>query len=92
LPEGAASLSVWMNASTEDDDDQFYIRLQDAGGVWNTLYESSVPVDGWQRLVFDLSPWAGQRVALLFGARNDGDGRRSVAWLDEASVLFPCAP
>jgi len=92
LPEGAASLSVWMNASTEDDDDQFYIRLRDAGGIWNTLYESSVPVDGWQRLVFDLSPWAGQRVALLFGARNDGDGRRSVAWLDEASVLFPCAP
>lgn len=91
LPVNAASLSVWINAVTEDDDDQFYIRLWDEAGALATLYESSAPTAGWQRLTFDLSPWAGQRVTLLLGARNDGDGRRSAAWLDEVSAPFPCA-
>ena len=91
LPAGAPWLSVWINASTEDDDDQFYIRLWDETGALTTLYQSSAPTAGWQRLVFDLSSWAGQRITLLLGARNDGDGRRSVAWFDEVSVPYPCA-
>lgn len=91
LPSGALWLSVWINASTEDDDDQFYIRLWDETGALTTLHQSSAPTGGWQRLVFDLSTWAGQRITLLLGARNDGDGRRSVAWFDEVSMPYPRA-
>ncbi len=90
LPADGPSLSVWLRADTEDDDDVFYIRLWDQAGALTTLYESSAPTADWQRLVFDLSPWAGQRVTLLLGARNDGDGRRSVAWFDALSVPFSC--
>ncbi len=90
LPVGSPALSVWLRADTEDNDDAFYIRLWDQAGALTTLYESNAPTADWQRLVFDLSPWAGQRVTLLLGARNDGDGRRSVAWFDAVSVPFSC--
>lgn len=92
LPAAGASLSVWINAITEDDDDQFYIRLWDQAGALATLYQSSAPTSGWQRLTFDLSAWAGQRITLLLGARNDGDGRRSAAWFDEAGAPVSCPP
>ena len=90
LPPGSPSLSLWINSATEDSNDAFYVRLWDAGGALATLYDTSAPSGGWQQLVFDMTAWAGQRITLLIGARNDGDGLRSVAYYDEVSVVGPC--
>ncbi|MCS7061587.1 MAG: N-acetylmuramoyl-L-alanine amidase [Anaerolineae bacterium] len=90
LPSGAPSLSVWINAATEDTNDVFYVRLRDAQWALTTLYETSLPAAGWQNLNFDLSTWAGQRITLLLGVRNDGDGLRSVAYFDEAFIPSVC--
>jgi hypothetical protein len=45
----------------------------------------------WQHMAIDLTPYRGQSVLVYFNAFNDGDGRRTVLFLDDVSLLA-CYP
>jgi hypothetical protein len=89
LPAGGPlQLQLWRYAETQDSNDLFYIRLWDQAGTLHTLSETSAAPSGWQQLSFDLTPYAGQRITLLLGTQNDGDGLKSVAYYDDVTLAF----
>lgn len=49
----------------------------DYGVYWNS---------GWHDVTFDLTPWAGRKIRLWFGNRQDGWGDQNAAFIDRVSV------
>jgi hypothetical protein len=80
------TLTLWRYSASQDSDDQFYVSLWGRGDLNRTTAASN----GWEKLSFDLSAYAGQPVTLLLGTYNDGDNLKSVAYYDDVAVT--CGP
>lgn len=77
VPDGPVTLSLWVYLrSTGDRDDLFYISLYDGSGQYRLLDSwrpGDLPEGTWVERRIDLIPYAGQRVTLYIGVKNDGD-------------------
>ena len=85
---GTASLS-WEKPLAGDR--QYVLILDSSGAILRTLLWTRSNARSWQRLDADLSEFAGRTVQVHFGTFNDGDGRSTVMYVDDAS-LSACAP
>ncbi len=87
----AAHLSFWLFSRTADSagDVQFLLVLKENGG-YDTLMWQELGAARWERREFPLDAYRGQRVVLHFGVLNDGDGARTVMYIDDVAVTL-CA-
>ena len=76
-------LSLWRYSMSQDSNDQFYVSLWGAGDV---MPRASAPSNQWERLSADVTAYAGQRITLVLGTYNDGDGLKSVAYYDDVAI------
>ncbi len=91
IPEGAvqADLSLYyfpVSMQVDDDRIYFYVLSASDGSVlqiklWTDLRQA------WSQRTFDLRAFAGQRVILRFGVKNDGRGGVTAAYLDDVELL-----
>jgi len=98
----AVRLSFWVYLqSTDTEGDAQYLLLIDAKGGYRSLLWELTNAPGWQRREVSLDDCRGQRVAVHFEVRNDGDGAPTGMYVDdvtlalcteEASTPFPTAP
>ena len=82
---GEMRLSYWY-ASRMSGADYGYVFLRDSSSRWRLLMVSRVTTSGWIEASHDLSPYAGQVVAVRFGTFNDGQGGTSSMYVDEVRV------
>lgn len=90
----SADLSAWLySVTTAPENDLQYVLLLDAGGaVIETLWHNREDARQWREFGFDLRPYAGQTVALRFGAYNDGEDGITALYVDDVSVWACRAP
>jgi hypothetical protein len=83
-----ATLSFYYYPLSEDtENDYFEVTLADAYGrpLVPILHVHSNAQE-WQSYSFDLSPYAGQTVQLMFNVSNDGLGGVTTVYLDDVSL------
>jgi len=70
-----------------------YVLVWD-GYAWNSLMYTRSNAQTWQELTFDLTRFRGRTIQLRFGVVNDGNGRRTLMYVDNASLLtcYPAPP
>lgn len=78
-------------AEVAANDAQYVLLLDGQGNIIKTLHWARSNARAWQRLSFDLAPYIGTNFRLLFGAFNNGDGRRTAMYVDDVS-LATCWP
>ncbi len=88
VPDGpAVSLSLWVYLRAEGDrDDLFYVSLYDGSGQYRLLDSwrpGDLPEGVWAERKVDLTPYAGQRVTLYIGVKNDGDDLTAAMNVDD---------
>jgi hypothetical protein len=89
LPEGSsATLRLWLypisQASTPGD--WHYVSLWDQDGVRYNLELTTSNAAEWRQGEYDLSDFMGQRVTIIIGANNDGDGHLTRAYVDDVEL------
>ncbi len=88
LPADVTSITLraqlWRSASGVGNHFQ-YVWLT-AGGRTLELMRSQADSQAWETLTADLTPLRGQRVRLLFGAFNSGQGGRAAMFVDDVEV------
>ncbi len=93
VPTGTVMLTLWVYVQSEGDrDDLFYVSLYDEGGQYRALdtwRPGDVAEGQWVRRQYDLSPYAGQRITLYIGVKNDGDDLTAAMYADDVSVDVP---
>ncbi|MGC9083904.1 MAG: N-acetylmuramoyl-L-alanine amidase [Anaerolineae bacterium] len=91
VPEGSVvTLNLWVYLRSEGDrDDLYYVSLYDGSGQYRLL-DSWRPGDlaegVWVERRADLSPYAGQRVTLYIGVKNDGDDLTATMNVDDVRI------
>ncbi|MFZ2422190.1 MAG: hypothetical protein WA029_13715 [Anaerolineae bacterium] len=85
---GAAALT-WETPLAGDR--QYVLILDSNGAILRTLLWTRSNARAWQRLDANLGDFAGRTVQVHFGTFNDGDGRSTAMYVDDAS-LIACAP
>ena len=88
-PTPGAASQAWEKPLAGDR--QYVLILDSSGAILRTLLWTRSNARSWQRLDADLSEFAGRTVQVHFGAFNDGDGRSTAMYVDDAS-LIACAP
>lgn len=85
----AARLSLWLHLVTaaRADDAQFVLILKEKGG-YDVLMQVLANNTGWQRVEFSLDAYRGQRIAIHFEVRNNGDGRLTAMYVDDVSLVL----
>ncbi len=91
VPAGpTATLSLWVYLRSEGDrDDLYYISLYDGSGEYrllDTWRPGDLPEGTWVERQVDLSPYAGQRVTLYIGVKNDGDEQTAAVYVDDVRL------
>ncbi len=88
LPADATlTLRFWAYPIAEElVDDYHYVTLWDAQGGVHTLSRQTGDARAWELRAIDLSSYAGQRVQLFIGARNDGDEDTAALYVDDVQV------
>jgi len=89
LPASAATITLnfWAYPIAEElTDDYHYVTLWDGEGEAHTLSTHTSDARAWELRSFDLSDYAGQRVQLFIGARNDGDEATAALYVDDVQV------
>jgi hypothetical protein len=89
IPSGAsATLRIWHYPLSEGNDPQDiqYVSVWDEFGGRHYPLLANSDDRAWQQLVFDLSDFAGQRISIVIGATNDGDGNLTRAYVDEIEL------
>jgi len=89
-PGPAVTLRLWVYLrSAGDRDDLFYISLYDGSGQYRLLnlwHPGDLPEGVWVERPVDLSPYAGQRVTLYIGVKNDGDDQTAAMNVDDVGI------
>ncbi|MBC7226037.1 MAG: hypothetical protein H5T61_02215 [Thermoflexales bacterium] len=91
VPQGpAVTLSLWVYLRTGGDrDDLFYVSLYDESGQYQLLDSwrpGDLPEGVWVERRVDMSPYAGQRVTLYIGVKNDGDTLNAAMNVDDVGL------
>ncbi|MCS7282019.1 MAG: hypothetical protein NZ769_01460 [Anaerolineae bacterium] len=91
VPEGpAVTLSLWAYIRTGGDrDDLFYVSLYDGSGQYRLLDSwrpGDLPENTWVERKVDLTSYAGQRITLYIGVKNDGDNQTAALNVDDVEV------
>ena len=72
-------------------DAQYILLLDEQNQIVRTLLWTRSNARAWQQLSFDLSAYAGRTLRLHLGVLNNGDGRTTALFADEASLVI-CWP
>ncbi len=72
-------------------DAQYALILDEDGEVLNTLMWARSDARTWLQAVFDLKPFAGRTIQIHLGTYNNGNGRITAMFVDEASLVV-CWP
>jgi N-acetylmuramoyl-L-alanine amidase len=91
VPEGpTVTLSLWVYLRTGGDrDDLFYVGLDDGSRQDRPLDSwrpGDLPENTWVERRVDLTPYAGQRVTLYIGVKNDGDSLTAAMNGDDVGI------
>ncbi len=91
VPDGpAVTMSLWVYLRTGGDrDDLCYLSLYDGGGQYRLLDSwrpGDLPEGLWVERRVDLTPYAGQRVTLYIGVKNDGDESNTAMNVDDVAA------
>jgi len=89
LPEGSsATLRLWLYPISEDTDsgDWHYVSLWDEDGARYNLELTTSDAREWRQGEYDLTDFVGQRVTVVVGANNDGDGKLTRAYVDDVEL------
>lgn len=90
IPRNAVSATLVLRVKRGSDDsggDRHEILLLNARlGALRTIERGLANDSEWQTVRFDLAAFAGQTVVVYVNTYNDGDGRRSWMFVDEAQV------
>jgi hypothetical protein len=90
IPAGTTTLTFWVNEVGDGFYDSQFGQVQPAGGgaalagIFNDGSASSLGV--WVQKTFDLTPYAGQTIRLLFGVYQDNAGCATGMYLDDVSI------
>ncbi len=87
LPDDAEQIllraQIWQGGS--DDSDRQYLRLENDEETI-TVFEEQADHGTWQSLSYNLTNLRGQSIDIVFGAYNNGEGDKSVLYVDSVSV------
>lgn len=90
--EGTLRLSYWERQQRIGEEDPADYResllLNSEFGVLRALNRSSAIENGWHLRTFDVTPFAGQRVALYFNVYNNGAGSILSNVIDDVSLAL----
>jgi polysaccharide biosynthesis protein PslG len=78
------SAQIWRGSSSEDTDVQ-YLTVR-AGEQTLTIFHGQANERAWETITYDLTPFRGQQVRVIFGAYNTGDRGKVVLYVDQVSV------
>ncbi|PKO23699.1 MAG: hypothetical protein CVU38_02680 [Chloroflexi bacterium HGW-Chloroflexi-1] len=75
-------------------DRQYLLLLDDRGAILTSLLWTRSNARTWAERSFDLTPYAGRTIQVRFGVYNDGDGRSTAMYVDDASSTscWPAPP
>jgi N-acetylmuramoyl-L-alanine amidase len=89
-PGPAVTLRLWVYLRSEGNrDDLYYVSLYDGSGQYRLLdlwRPGDLPEGVWVERRVDLSPYAGQRVTLYIGVKNDGDEQTAAMNVDDVGL------
>ncbi len=68
-------------------DAQYVLVLDQSGKTLQSLIWTLSNAGRWQEAAFDLKAYAGQTIRLHFGTYNDGNGLKSVMYVDDVSLI-----
>jgi hypothetical protein len=91
LPEGSsATLRLWLYPISEgiSPGDWHYVSVWDKDGVRYNLELTTSDAREWRQGEYDLSDFMGQRVTIIVGANNEGDGKLTRAYVDDVELEF----
>lgn len=81
LPAGNPELRFFIQFDTEPGYDFWYAHISnDGGATWTELFQASGVMVDFYTYVADLTPWAGQEVAIRFRFTSD------IGWSDEDGI------
>lgn len=72
-------------------DRQYLLLLDERGTILKSLVWTRSDARAWSELSFDLTAYRGRTLQVRFGVLNDGDGRTTAMYVDDAS-LTTCWP
>jgi len=92
----SARLSFWVNVNNEDDEissNWFGAVVIDESDAHYRLIHTG-GTHGWQQVTYDLTPFIGQTILLVFGTSNNGDGVGPLwAYVDDVEIcVSTCGP
>jgi len=67
-------------------DRQYLLLLNTSGTILAVPLWTRADAAAWQPLAFDLTAYRGQTIQIRFGVYNDGDGRPTALYLDDAAL------
>lgn len=89
LPSGSTgTLRLWLYRISEgqDPDDWQYVSLWDERGDRHNLEFLTSDAQEWQQAEYDVTDFLGQRITVIIGAINDGDGNLTRAYIDDVEL------
>ena len=84
-PGPGATAPAWETPLAGDR--QYVLILDSSGAILRTLLWTRSNARAWQRLDANLGDFAGRTVQIHFGTFNDGDGRSTAMYVDDASLI-----
>jgi polysaccharide biosynthesis protein PslG len=74
---------VWRSGTAGGD---FHYLWISAGGQTTRVFHGIANTRAWRPVEYDLTPWTGQRILVIFGVYNDGSGGRALMYVDDLSI------
>ncbi len=88
-PTALQALAEGRLAQTElQDDAQFILLLDEHNQIVRTLLWTRSDARAWQQLSFNLSAYAGRTLKIHLGVINNGNGRTTALFADDASLTI----
>jgi hypothetical protein len=91
LPNEATSITlqaqVWRSSpGASGEQDLQYLWVTVHGGLTYRVLEGRDNGQRWETITYDLTPFKGKSIRILFGVYNDGSGERTVMYVDDAMI------
>ena len=83
---GTVRLWFYPINENQDPDDWLYVSLWDEQGDRHNLGFRTSDAKEWQQAEYDVSDFLGQRITVIIGAVNDGDGNLTRAYVDDVEL------
>jgi hypothetical protein len=91
LPATASQITlqaqVWRSSpGPATEKDLHYLWVTIVGGRIYQVFQSRTHAENWELITYDLTPFKGRSVQILFGVYNNGIRERTLMYVDEASI------